>query len=258
MQTTAKWIEECGYEVIYGDTDSTFVWLNQSLSNEQAEQIGQQLASQINHKWQQKLQQELNLTCYLELEFETHFKRFLMPTIRGSQIGSKKRYAGLIETAQGDKLVFKGLENVRTDWTELAKSFQAKLFECVFYQQDPSSYVQQVVQDIQKGQYDHQLVYRKQLRRHLEQYVKNVPPHVKAARLADAQNKKLGLALQYQHKSTIAYVITTNGPEPIEYQHSPIDYQHYIEKQLQPVADAILPFVDLSFEQLVNQQIGLF
>ena len=258
MQTTAQWIEQQGYQVIYGDTDSTFVWLNKNVTNEQACDIGKQLARMINQNWQQKLKQEFNLDCYLELEFETHFRRFLMPTIRGSEVGSKKRYAGLIETPQGDKLVFKGLENVRTDWTELAKMFQAKLYECVFYQQDPSSYVQQMVLDTQQGKYDQQLVYRKRLRRRLEQYVKNVPPHVKAARIADQHNKKLGLPLQYQHKGWISYVITVNGPEPIEYQRSPIDYEHYVEKQLQPVADAILPFINLNFEQLVNQQMGLF
>ena len=262
MQTTAEWIKAHGYEVIYGDTDSTFVWLNQNITNEQANAIGKSLAADINQKWQQKLQQEFNLACYLELEFETHFKRFLMPTIRGSEIGSKKRYAGLIETTpgdrQGDKLIFKGLENVRTDWTTLAKSFQAKLFECVFYRQNPSDYIQQIVNDTKHGKLDDQLVYRKRLRRRLDQYVKNVPPHVKAARIADEHNKALGLPLQYQHKGWITYVITVNGPEPIEYQRSPIDYDHYIEKQLQPVADAILPFIDLNFDSLVNQQIGLF
>lgn len=262
MQTTAKWIEAHGYEVIYGDTDSTFIWLNQAVSNEQANTIGKMLAADINQKWQQKLQQEFNLECYLELEFETHFRRFLMPTIRGSEIGSKKRYAGLIETIEGDrkgdKLVFKGLENVRTDWTELAKNFQAKLFECVFYQQNPSAYVQQIVTKTKQGNFDQQLVYRKRLRRRLDQYIKNVPPHVRAARIADEHNQALGLPLQYQHKGWISYVITVNGPEPIDYQRSPIDYEHYIEKQLQPVADAILPFINLSFDGLVNQQMGLF
>ena len=43
-----------------------------------------------------------------------------MPTIRGMETGSKKRYAGLSH----NKMVFKGLETVRTDWTPLAQAFQ--------------------------------------------------------------------------------------------------------------------------------------
>ena len=31
----------------------------------------------------------------LEIEFDTHHAKFFMPTIRGSDVGSTKRYAGL-------------------------------------------------------------------------------------------------------------------------------------------------------------------
>lgn len=258
MQQTAKWVEEQGYQVIYGDTDSTFVLLNSDCSNEEAEDIGQTLATQINQRWQQKLTNEFDLECFLEMEFETHFNRFLMPTIRGSEVGSKKRYAGLIKTDTDEKLIFKGLETVRTDWTELSKEFQTELYQCVFDGRDPSEYVRRIVNETKSGQRDHQLVYRKRLRRTLSHYVKNVPPHVRAARLADEHNKKNNRPLQYQHKGSISYVITVHGPEPIAYQQNPLDYDHYIEKQLLPVADGILPFIGMTFEQLVDQQMGLF
>ncbi len=61
--------------------------------------------------------------------------------------------------------------------------------------------------------------------------------------MADDINAKLGRPLQYQYRGTIEYVITVNGPEPKEYSKSPIDYQHYIDKQLKPVEDAILPLL---------------
>lgn len=258
MQTTADWIEEQGYQVIYGDTDSTFVWLNGSYSSEQADEIGTSLVIDINQKWRQKLREEYQLECQLELEYETHFRRFLMPTIRGSEAGSKKRYAGLIGEGEQERLVFKGLETVRTDWTELAKQFQIKLFEMVFAEQDPSDFVRHTVAATLAGEKDELLVYHKRLRRRLEQYVKNVPPHVKAARLADETNRALGKPLKYQRKGSIAYVMTLNGPEPLEYLKSPVDYQHYIDRQLQPVADAILPFIGLSFSTLTDSQLDLF
>lgn len=38
-----------------------------------------------------------------ELEVDVHYQRFLMPTIRGSEEGSKKRYAGLIVNPDGSE-----------------------------------------------------------------------------------------------------------------------------------------------------------
>ena len=258
MQQTAKWIEARGLEVIYGDTDSTFVLLDENVSPEEANQIGKSLAEYINAEWALKLKNDYQIDSQLEMEFETHFTRFLMPTIRGSELGSKKRYAGIVRKGDQDKLVFKGLENVRTDWTELAKTFQENLYEMLFHDKDPQAYIIDVVNQTMNGKNDHLLTYRKRLRRPLDAYVKNVPPHVKAARLADSENARLDKPLKYQYKGWIEYLITVNGPQPLEYVSSPIDYQHYIDKQIEPVADAILPFVGLSFESIVNAQMGLF
>ncbi|WP_226661800.1 DNA polymerase II [Microbulbifer aggregans] len=261
MQQTARWIEEIDggkHQVIYGDTDSTFVWLSGRPSPEEADAIGKRLASEINTRWQNMLKDELALECELELEFETHYQRFLMPTIRGSEAGSKKRYAGLVVNGDEEKLVFKGLETVRSDWTALAKQFQTQLYGMVFHGEDPSDYVRETVEKTRAGQVDEQLVYRKRLRRKLEQYVKNVPPQVRAARMADDIRRQQGLEPRYQNKGWIRYVITLNGPEPVDYRQSPVDYQHYIDRQLKPVADAILPFIDLDFDSLVGGQLGLF
>jgi DNA polymerase-2 len=128
----------------------------------------------------------------------------------------------------------------------------------VFAGQNVQNFLLQVVQDTRSGQFDGQLVYRKRIRRRLDLYVKNVPPHVKAARSADQQNEALGKTLKYQHKGWVSYVITVNGPETIEYLTSQIDYDHYVEKQIKPIAEGILPFIGLSFEDITSQQMGLF
>ncbi|GMM88595.1 DNA polymerase II [Vibrio fortis] len=258
MKQTKVLIEEKGYQVIYGDTDSTFVSLNGSYSQEDADEIGQSLVAYINDWWTQHLKDKYNLTSILELEYETHYRKFLMPTIRGSETGSKKRYAGLIGEEGDEKIVFKGLESARTDWTPLAQRFQQTLYEMVFHDQDPTDYVRNFVDETAAGKHDDLLVYQKRLRRKLHEYQKNIPPQVRAARMADEINEKLGRPLQYQNKGRIEYLITLNGPEPKEYLKSGIDYQHYIDKQLKPVAEAILPFIGLDFEQVSGQQLGLF
>lgn len=108
------------------------------------------------------------------------------------------------------------------------------------------------------GEQDELLVYRKRLRRPLADYQRNVPPHVRAARLADDFNQRLGRPLQYQRGGWISYVITTAGPQPLENLNAQIDYQHYLGRQLQPVADAILPFVNDDFARLTDRQLLLF
>ncbi|WP_105189950.1 DNA polymerase II [Pseudoalteromonas sp. T1lg48] len=258
MKTTKQLIEEQGYQVIYGDTDSTFVSLNSAYSEQQADEIGKKLVKEINAWWKHELKQAFGIDSFLELEYETHYRKFLMPTIRGSETGSKKRYAGLVVKDSEEKIVFKGLESARSDWTPLAQEFQQKLYMMVFRGQDPSEYVRNMVERTQAGEFDDMLTYQKRLRRRLHEYEKNIPPQVRAARIADEKNARLGRPLQYQNRGRIEYLITVKGPEPKEYLESAIDYQHYIEKQLKPVAEAILPFVGYDFKQLSEPQLGLF
>lgn len=259
MRQTRELIEEKGYQVIYGDTDSTFVWLKKAHSEQQAAEIGRELLTHVNQWWQQHLQQQYGLENALELEFETHYSRFLMPTIRGAEQGSKKRYAGLISKPDGsEEMVYKGLETVRTDWTPLAQQFQQQLYQRIFKREPYQDFVRDYVAKTLNGEFDDRLVYRKRLRRKLEDYQRNVPPHVRAARLADDYNRQQGRPLQYQNGGWISYVMTLAGPEPLETQQSTIDYDHYLERQLQPVADAILPFLYDDFSALVTKQIGLF
>ncbi|SKA56746.1 DNA polymerase II [Enterovibrio nigricans] len=258
MKMTRELIESQGYNVIYGDTDSTFVSLGKQYSNQDADEIGKALVSLINAWWTQHLIDEYQIDSALEIEYETHYQKFLMPTIRGQDTGSKKRYAGLVDKDGDRRIVYKGLETVRTDWTPLAQEFQQTLYQRVFDGEDIEEYVRNTVEDTLHGNNKEKLVYRKRLRRKLSDYEKNVPPHVKAARKADAYNQKLGRSLQYQHGGWIEYVITTNGAEPLEALESPYDYQHYVDKQLKPIADGILPFIGKRFDELSMPQLGLF
>ncbi|MGE8153505.1 DNA polymerase II [Pseudomonas vancouverensis] len=259
MLRTRQLIEAQGHVVIYGDTDSTFVWLRRAHGQQEAAQIGLALVAHVNQWWREHVQQEYGLQSVLELQFETHYKRFLMPTIRGAEEGSKKRYAGLVTRADGsDEMVYKGLEAVRTDWSLLARQFQQELYSRIFHHKPYQDYVREYVRKTLAGEFDDRLIYRKRLRRTLDDYQRNVPPHVRAARIADEYNDRHGRPRQYQNGGWISYVITVAGPEPLEARSAPIDYDHYLTRQLQPIADAILPFVDDDFSTLIGGQLGLF
>jgi DNA polymerase-2 len=259
MRRTRELIEEQGYDVIYGDTDSTFIWLKHAHTEEQAAEVGRALVNHVNQWWEQHLRLKFGLDNALELEFDTHYRRFLMPTIRGSDEGSKKRYAGLVVKADGsEEMVYRGLESVRTDWTPLAQQFQQGLYLRIFKGEAYRDYVRDYVDRTASGEFDALLVYRKRLRRPLDNYQHNVPPHVRAARIADEYNQLQGRPQQYQHGGWIRYVMTVSGPEPLETQRSPFDYEHYMTRQLQPVADAILPFLGDDFAAMTSRQQTLF
>lgn len=259
MKLTRDFVERRGYEAIYGDTDSIFIWLRRTHSNEEAHAVAAGLARDINDWWTRTLREGQGLENFLEIEFDTHYRKFFMPTIRGSEVGSKKRYAGLGVDADGkEEMVYRGLEMARSDWTPLARQFQEGLLSRIFQGEPYKAFVTAYAQSMLAGEKDDLLIYRKRLRHRLDAYQVNVPPQVRAARTADEYNARIGRPRQYQNGGWIRYVMTRNGPEPLETRHSRIDYEHYLSKQLQPIADAILQPLGDSFATLTSLQQGLF
>lgn len=259
MKLTREFVEKRGYVAIYGDTDSIFIWLKRTHTNEEAHAIAATLARDINAWWTQTLREQHGLANFLEIEFDTHYKKFFMPTIRGSDVGSKKRYAGLGVDAKGkEEMVYRGLEMARSDWTPLARQFQEGLLSRIFHDEPYKEFVTDYAEALLAGEMDDLLVYRKRLRHRLDAYQVNVPPQVRAARVADDYNAQLGRPKQYQNGGWIRYVMTQSGPEPMENRQSRIDYEHYLAKQLQPIADALLQPMGESFMALTTAQQGLF
>lgn len=246
IKTTKTEIEKLGYEVIYGDTDSLFINSN-AKTYEEADKVGKKIAKEINEFFKSYIKKEYKRESILELQFEKVYARFLMPKTRHSEEGSKKRYAGLLLKDNKEKIDFVGLESRRRDWTDLSKKFQLELLDRIFHKQEVSEFVKKFVDDLQKGKYDDLLVYKKALRKGIEGYNSITPPHLKAAR----KLKKITSNL-------IEYVLTTDGPEPIQNIKHKIDYDHYIDKQIKPIADSVLCFYNTSFDELISKQHSLF
>ncbi|HEX2867554.1 MAG TPA: DNA polymerase II [Ignavibacteriales bacterium] len=234
-----RFLEEKGYEIVYGDTDSLFIKLKKGES-EKAALLGEELAREMNLYWKERLLKEFSLESFLEIEFEKHYSRFILTTARGGggEAGAKKRYAGLIETGGRRHLEFTGMEIVRSDWTRLAKEFQQELYSRIFNSEDADGWIRSFVEEVTRGLHDEKLVYRKRLRKDVDLYTKNTPPHVKAARLTNTSS------------GIIKYVMTKRGPVPVELGQRDFDYQHYIDKQIKPIADSVLGLLGRSFDEL--------
>ena len=244
IQSAAELIREKGFDVIYGDTDSIFV--NLLVNNvEEAKKIGKEIEKTVNEHYNKFVKEKYGRENLLEMEFEKLYTRFMMPHLRGSKVGAKKRYAGLLLKDGKEEIDFTGLEMVRRDWTALAKKFQLELLNKIFYKKEVGEYIRDFVVKLKEGGYDELLVYRKALRKSTEEYTKTTPPHVKVARMLEEIGKL--------DSTIIEYVMTLDGPRPKNMLNSKVDYEHYIEKQIKPLANQVLSFYDTDFDSLIEE-----
>lgn len=253
--------EARGFTVLYGDTDSLFVAARStgSAGVESLLELGRALARDVNEEIRHKIESDHRLESALELRFDTLFVRFLIPTVRSGDAGSKKKYAGLVAAPRPGseaalELVVKGLEAVRTDWTPLARRAQRELLRRVFRDEPWEAWLRSLRKDLLAGSLDDELVYRKRLRRDLDAYGA-APAHVKAARLASEQTGEADAG----GRDEIEYLVTKRGPVPKDVvSRAAIDYEHYLEKQLAPACDVVLTVLGTSFQEVAGAQLGLF
>ena len=244
-QQTLAWTKELleaeGVRVLYGDTDSVFVELGGEGAVPPAEAAAG-LRDRVEVGIAARIRERYGVEPRLVLELEHVLDRFFMPRVRGGQGGSKKRYAGW----RDGRLLVVGLESVRRDWPRIARRLQEGILERVFTDRDPVPFVREVAEQLRAGALDGELVYVKRIRKGAtERYVAAIPPHVQAARKAGGATGGI-----------VRYVITAGGPEPAPPGRplpAGIDREHYVEKVLRPVADAILLEIGTTFAEALGE-----
>ena len=154
--------------------------------------------------------------------------------------GRAKGYAGLrLSEGGGIEVEVRGMEAARSDGTALGRRFQRELLAIVFGEGsgglrpgsvgEAEAYCRSVAGALRSGQLDEELVYRRWLRRPVSEYGAENPA-VRAARI-------LGWT---QRRGRISWVMTKAGAEPPELRSAAaIDYEHYVERQLLPIAISI-------------------
>ena len=271
LKWTRTRVESYGYRVVYGDTDSLFVESGERGDSPAAvvalRALGEELAARLTRDLGEHIRLTWGVESRLVLQLQTVYLRLLMTPLRrggaaaigldgvATVLGAAKRYAGLCaEGPSGERrrLVFVGMEAVRRDATELCKAAQRTLHELLFADRpavELCNYLHRLLSDLRHGKLDEQLVYRKLLRREPAGYKSRRLPHVVVA-------ERLGIPVG----RLVRYVITKAGPQPAGERTSPLDYDHYIDKQLRPAAQPVLALYGLSFDQLVgkDRQLKLF
>ena len=107
-------------------------------------------------------------------------------------------------------------------------------------------FVAETVRSLRAGELDTECVYAKRIRKGaLDRYTATTPPHVQAARKAGGRAGPV-----------VRYVVARTGPEPVlpgRPLPEGIDYSHYVERVLRPVAEAILAPLGQSFDEASGQ-----
>ncbi len=233
-----RWFENAGFRVLYGDTDSLFV--ESGLPEETAGARGAELAAGLSEALAEHVRERWSVESRLELKLEKLYRRLFLPTARHSARGASKRYVGLRTDGE---IQFVGMEVVRSDWTALAKDVQRELYRRLFADEPVEDYLARVVAELRRGALDDALVYRKRLRKAATAYTATTPPHVAAARKSGRRPGR-----------SISYVMTSDGAEPVDNIRHPIDREHYVMKQVKPVAEPVLSVLGLRFEQVIGDE----
>jgi DNA polymerase-2 len=257
-------LEDLGYAVLYGDTDSLFVTVLAGTDAPPLSLDGQEICSRVNRALEEYLVETYGVEPRLTLKFEKRYERFFLPPLRGGtgqgEKGRAKGYAGLLAASGGEeatnvqgRIEVRGMEAVRRDWTDLAHDFQLRLLELLFLKcplEEIQSYIRELVELLYRGELDDKLVYRKALRKSIAAYTRNTPPHVKAAALLPRS----------EQRGLIRYLITREGPQPQGRINAPLDYDHYLERQLMPIASAFTEVLKTDLEALFGRggQLWLF
>jgi DNA polymerase II len=248
LQWSKQWFEVRGYAVLYGDTDSLFVQAGTADADAAAYQ-GPSLAAELTRDVAAYIADRWRLTSQLELGFEKLYLKLILLRVRHGEGGARKRYAGLVAGRAADAVEFVGMEVVRRDWSPLAKQVQRELYQRLFTDQPVDAYLAGVVRAVRAGELDELLVYRKGLRKELSAYTSSTPPHVAAARKSRVPPGRV-----------IAYLMTTDGPEPLDNMQHPPDREHYVDKQIRPIAEPVLAALGLDFRRVIgdDRQLSLF
>ncbi|MGA2121305.1 MAG: DNA-directed DNA polymerase [Methanoregula sp.] len=125
IEHTRREIEQQGYTVIYGDTDSCMVQLP-PLDREKTIELARTIEKKLNESYSVFAKKELNADVhYFSIKFEKIYARFF-------QAGKKKRYAGSLVWKEGKDVRetdIVGFEIKRSDTPQITKLVQKTVME---------------------------------------------------------------------------------------------------------------------------------
>nr|WP_187146338.1 DNA-directed DNA polymerase I [Thermofilum pendens] len=238
LKTMQKAVE-MGIPVLYGDTDSLFLW---NPPQEKLEELLQNILNEL----------QIDLSIDKEYLWVVFSKR-------------KKNYLGLLKERKVD---IKGLTGKKRNTPDYIKNLFNEIVEDLSEADNVSEFEKSVdkirdlvftaIQRLKKHEVPlDQLAFKVALTKPLKEYTKTTPQHVKAARQLLEYRSKLGISGNVEVGEIIAYVKTRNkdGVKAVQVARiDEVDNDKYIEimrTTLQQILDAL----EIDFDDLLSGKV---
>lgn len=232
--------EENNFKVIYSDTDSVFLTLD-NMEKEDAYKF----VEKMNSKFPEMM----------ELEYEGYYPTGIFVSAKEGQFGAKKKYALIDEKGM---IKIKGFETVRRNWSLIAKEVQEKVLEIILKENDKEKaldYVHSVIKDIEDKKVDYsKMIISTQLKKEISGY-DSIGPHVQVAKNMEQKGIKIsaGMVIKYiigegtgiiRDRALIAEDVIENN----------YDAKYYIEHQVVPSVERIFNVLGYKKEDLIEKE----
>lgn len=218
IQFIIEYVGKLGFKVLYGDTDSVFIYAKSDDKDE--------IVKEMNF-----IVDELNVAlktfvkdfggadnCCITIEPKKVYSSLIMSDKKtGTKGTAKKRYGGIIMWANNEfidkdsekALEIMGFESKRSDSSALSRDLQKKVIRMLLEAQDIEIlkiYISEIISNIQSGKYDLEYVgIPRGLSMNIQSY-KTDNPHRRASIYS---NKNLGAKFGFGDKPKIIYVSST-------------------------------------------------
>lgn len=271
IKFTQEKVEDMGYDVIYGDTDSVMIELGSDVTKEEALEIGHKMEQIINDKYDKFAKDRLNVDeHWFQIEFEKLYKKFF-------QAGKKKRYAGNVIWKEGkdvDKNDIVGFETNRSDYSPKAKELLKSVFDVILSGgtlNDLTELVNDTVNELKSGDVDPDIFgIPSSVTKNFDEY----DSPTLAVRGAKYSNKAFDAGIQPGDKPKGMYVkrVKPNDNGVVEYEQPPAisngsmyicwmsfndvpncyewDWKTYIDKQMKSPIERILSGTDWTWQEI--------
>jgi DNA polymerase I len=152
----AKWFEDKGYSIVYGDTDSVFIEMKDSNKEDMIalnKEINESFKTSFN---KYGVMEENNI---FKLEFKSIWKSIFFKR-KASGEGAKKKYAGRVIWEDGidkDEISIMGFESKRSDSPEIGRELFGNVLKMIVYEEPEENiyeYVSNFKIKIKNGEYE--------------------------------------------------------------------------------------------------------
>ncbi len=247
IKQTIKEAEQHGFKVIYADTDSCFILLQQQPFEKAIE-----------------FMQHINKTLpgQMELECDGQYTRGIFVAIKGTEKGAKKKYA--LITKEG-KMKITGFETVRRNWSQFAKEVQKHILKLILTDKIDEAFqeIRKTAKDLLAGKIPlEKLIIKTQITRDLSSYT-SIGPHILIAQQLAAKGEKItpGTLISYILVKGTG-LVRDRAKLPSDVKPGEYDADYYLNHQLIPAVAPLFAVLGYSeddiFHESSQQGLGQF